>query len=88
MAELENRKLKYSVAHSITNADVEVPMFDGGEPPFTDLRLTDHDVILIRKGITASNLHSQSYAMQAEVPVPVAPDALIDSICNHTSFVF
>jgi endonuclease/exonuclease/phosphatase family metal-dependent hydrolase len=73
MAELEARKLKYSIAHSVTNADVEVPMLDGGEQPFTDLRLTDHDVILIRKDITASNLHTQRYFAQAGVPIEVAP---------------
>jgi endonuclease/exonuclease/phosphatase family metal-dependent hydrolase len=73
MAELETRKLKYSIAHSVTNADVEVPMYDGGSFPFKDLRLTDHDVILVRKDITASNLHAQNYAVQAGVPVIVPP---------------
>jgi hypothetical protein len=30
MAELKTRKLKYNAAHSVNNADVEVPMQDGG----------------------------------------------------------
>lgn len=78
MAELEARKLKYTVAHSVTNADVEVPMFDEGSPSFiTDLRLTDHDVILIRKDITASNLHTQNYAVHAGVPIEVAPGVFV-----------
>ena len=78
MAELEARNLKYTVAHSVTNADVEVPMFDADSSSFiTDLRLTDHDVILIRKDITASNPYTRSYAAQAGVPVQVAPGVFV-----------
>ena len=77
MAELEARKLKYTVAHSVTNADVEVPMYDGGSPPFTDLRLTDHDVILIRKGTAVSNPYTRNYDVQASIPVEVAPNVFV-----------
>jgi len=56
---LDSRGLNYSVAASVTNADIELPMVSGmtpeGQPLLTDLRLVDHDVILVREGVIASN---------------------------------
>lgn len=53
LAQLEARDLHYSVAASVDNADLELPMIvgfqaDGMTPAFGDLRLSDRDVILIK----------------------------------------
>lgn len=56
---LTARGLNYNVAVTSTNADIELPMVSGiapdGTPELTDLRLIDHDVILVRHNVTASN---------------------------------
>ncbi len=55
---LNERGLDYTVAATATNADIELPMVSGmsdSGPELTDLRLVDHDVILVRGDVTASN---------------------------------
>ena len=52
------------MAVSVQNADVEVPMltgFDGDIPLTDDVRLVDHDAILVRDDVTYSNPVSVSY---------------------------
>ncbi len=48
----------------VTNADVELPMFAGytpeGDPILNDVRLIDHDVILVKKKVSYSNPHQQN----------------------------
>ncbi len=64
---LAARGLHYNVAASNSNADVELPMLTGfdpntGYPNFSDLRLVDRDVILVRSDVQASNPMSANYA--------------------------
>ena len=67
MKALAKRKLKYTVAASVQNADVELPMLTETFP-FTDVRLTDRDVILVRKGVKVSNVVEQNYTYNLSIP--------------------
>jgi endonuclease/exonuclease/phosphatase family metal-dependent hydrolase len=70
LAELNKRGLAYEVASINENIDLELPRFDGlvgGVPQFTDIRLTDFDALLVRKGVAWSNPASAIY--QAALPV-------------------
>jgi endonuclease/exonuclease/phosphatase family metal-dependent hydrolase len=65
--ELSNRGLKYDVAAFVVNADVEFPMLmdyilSNGTPIplLDDARLTDRDVILVRKGVSYDNILGSS----------------------------
>lgn len=72
MDALEARGLNYHVAVASTgNADVELPMFTGWGsipgypdpvPTFSDVRLLDRDVILVRGDVEASNPAGASYS--------------------------
>jgi len=55
MAALNQRGLHYAVLKQQTNSDVEVPAFDPSSGPFT-VRLTDLDVVLVRKDLPVSEL--------------------------------
>jgi endonuclease/exonuclease/phosphatase family metal-dependent hydrolase len=71
LAELAARGLEYQVAATVQDIDVEVPRFDGvqgGIPLFTDIRLTDRDVILARAGVPVANAAAGNYA--AKLPAP------------------
>jgi endonuclease/exonuclease/phosphatase family metal-dependent hydrolase len=60
---LEARGMYYD-AFPVTNADVELPMFDlsaGGPFYLSDVRMVDHDYVLVRKGIAASEVLSDNY---------------------------
>jgi exonuclease III len=66
---------QYEVAGVIEDADVEFPMLVGFADPvtplFADARLTDHDVILVRKNIEkhVSNVDAAHYSQNLEVTV-------------------
>ena len=71
LAALEARGLHYEVAVSVTNADIELPMLTGfiefpgypdPVPTFDDLRMVDHDVILVRADVVASNPLGVNYS--------------------------
>ena len=56
MAALDSRGLDYTVAASIENANIELPMLTGlTNPPLRDVRLVDHDMILVRNDVSYSN---------------------------------
>jgi endonuclease/exonuclease/phosphatase family metal-dependent hydrolase len=62
-AALRDRGLRYK-AFTVTNAEVELPMADSDEDGnliFSDLRLVDHDVILVRRGIPAWEVLADNY---------------------------
>ncbi len=64
MTALEARGLNYTLVDSVQNADVEVPMltgFNGDIPLLDDVRLVDHDAILVRDDVTYSNPVSVRY---------------------------
>jgi endonuclease/exonuclease/phosphatase family metal-dependent hydrolase len=71
MAALDARGLHYRVAASVTNADVEVPSHAGtdaqGNPLFMDVRLTDHDVILVNRGVRTHNPVAANYATNLQL---------------------
>ena len=66
--ELDERGLDYSVRATTTNADVEVPSTTDGQT-FTDIRLTDRDVILAREGVTTADAVTATFDAFAPVPV-------------------
>lgn len=60
-AALKARGMKYQ-AFKVTNADVELPMFDPSSSTYlSDVRLVDHDYILIRKGHPATEVLAGNY---------------------------
>ena len=68
--ELKARHLDYKVAAIVQDTDVELPMFDTSSPTMlTDVRLTDHDVILVRSGVHISKRVSNNYTSYLPVPV-------------------
>lgn len=73
MDDLKTRKLKYDVATLVSNADVELPMLvgldDAGLPVFNDVRLIDHDVILVRRGVAYGNAEALNYAVNVSLPL-------------------
>jgi hypothetical protein len=73
LEKLGERGLHYIVAASVEDTDVELPMFvglDGETPLLDDLRVTDHDVILVRDGIETSNPSPQNYPEYISLQFP------------------
>jgi endonuclease/exonuclease/phosphatase family metal-dependent hydrolase len=64
LAELVNRGLDYRVAVRGETSDVEVPSASG-----EDIRVVDHDVILVRAGVEVSYMKTERYT--ARLPVPM-----------------
>ena len=61
-AALKARGMYYD-AYTVTNADVELPMIDTESPSYlSDVRMVDHDVILVRKEHAASLVLAANYA--------------------------
>ncbi len=55
------RGMKYE-KFEVTNADVELPMLDFESPTFlSDVRMVDHDMVLVRKGHAAAPLLADNY---------------------------
>lgn len=70
-AALKARGLEYE-AFTNTNADVEFPMADpNAGPPYylSDVRMVDHDVILVREDHVASNEQKGTYLSQWELDI-------------------
>ena len=59
-AALKARGLEYT-AFSVTNADIEMPMLNPYTGVLSDVRLVDHDVILVRKGLRAKKAYNGNY---------------------------
>jgi endonuclease/exonuclease/phosphatase family metal-dependent hydrolase len=72
MQALASYDLNYKVAGIVENFDVEVPLVvgldDDDEPVYGDIRLTDYDVVLARKGVGIKNVVAQNY--QVNLPLP------------------
>jgi hypothetical protein len=71
LAALAARGLDYRVAARSENADVELPSASG-----QDIRLVDHDLILVRGDITVGE--TDANAFEATLPVPVPDGESID----------
>ena len=67
---LDARDLDYVVAATTVNADVEVPSTTDGET-FTDIRLTDRDVILARSDVETTNAVEENFSLAVTAPVPI-----------------
>lgn len=68
---LADRGIHYDVAAVVQNLDVEVPMVFAGSPTgLADVRLTDHDVILVRSDVAWTDAQAANYA--AQLPLSVA----------------
>jgi endonuclease/exonuclease/phosphatase family metal-dependent hydrolase len=71
MQALQEQNLHYQVAAVVQNFDVEVPMFTGvGEQGllFSDVRLTDFDVILASDEVICSNVSAANYYYAIDLP--------------------
>jgi hypothetical protein len=70
MYTLQAYGLDYQLVGMVENADVEVPMLSKFEPPFefTDVRLTDYDVILARNDVIVKNVKTGNYRAKLAVP--------------------
>lgn len=80
LAALKSRGLHYRVASQVQNVDMELPALVGfdpvtGAPLFDDVRLTDRDVILVRKNIKDANPVGVNFQVNLEVPVAGMPVA-------------
>jgi endonuclease/exonuclease/phosphatase family metal-dependent hydrolase len=73
MDKLKARKLKYKIAASVTNADVEVPMVTESGI-IDDLRMIDHDYILIRKDVLARNPVANNFSINAGLDIDLTGD--------------
>ena len=71
-AALDARNLDYQVAATTTNADVEVPSSTDGQT-FTDIRLTDRDVILARSDVQTASAVTNNFTIAAPVPIGGMP---------------
>ena len=85
LEELEDRGAHYDIAVELTTTDVEFPKFEGmmpdGETPIlSGVRLTDRDVILVRRGVPwqdpAFGLYSNWFGPGAPNPIPIPVDVL------------
>ena len=65
---LAERGEEYVVAATVTNFDAEVPTITAGDPRFTDVRLTDRDVILARADLETRNAISEQQ-FQTRIPL-------------------
>lgn len=78
---LKARGLHYRVAGTIENADVELPMVVSQDPLlFSDVRLTDFDVVLARADVEIDDVEEANYNVHLVVPVPhpTVPNFAID----------
>ena len=72
-AALEARGLHYD-AYTVTNADIELPMFNPSSlTSLSDVRLVDHDMILVRKGIDSFEQVQGNYEKQLGLDVGGVP---------------
>ena len=74
---LEARGLYYD-SYLVTNADIELPMVDPkAGPPYylSDVRLVDHDMILVKKNLKSWEVASGNYAAQLELDIVGTPAA-------------
>lgn len=76
MAALQERGLDYSIAATVDNADLELPMVagfqaDGQTPILADLRLSDRDITLVKNTnrVSYSNVLNANFTVNASTQV-------------------
>lgn len=87
--ELSARGLSYEVAAQVQNFDAELPRINP-DYSFTDVRLTDFDVILARSTVDTSNAVGANYSTYLPVPgVPVYRGwVAVDAKVKNTTYRF
>jgi endonuclease/exonuclease/phosphatase family metal-dependent hydrolase len=95
MDALDARGLDYRVAGLVQNADLEVPVYTGGDPfdpgNYDDIRLTDFDVVLARGDVAISDVVARNYAQGLPVPgVGVIPRGFVavDATVRNRTYRF
>ncbi len=74
LAALERKGMHYEVAAQVTSMDAELCIGDPSDPAtLRDLRYTDHDVILVRKGVRWRDPTLPPAPLPGFVPAPVPP---------------
>jgi len=70
---LQARGMEYD-AFTVNNANIEVPMINPSSPTYlSDIRLVDHDVILVRKGHDAVQVLNGNYQAQLTLDLAGIP---------------
>jgi endonuclease/exonuclease/phosphatase family metal-dependent hydrolase len=73
LSALAEEGLHYEVAALVQNADAELPALAGvdaqGNPQFMDVRLTDSDVILVRRGVKTAHPVAENYLVNLQIPL-------------------
>ena len=82
LSELQRRGLRYEVATSVENIDVELPAATS-PTTFDDVRFTDRDVVLVRKGVQIDVANSGHYSINLSFPVAGAIPITILRGCNR-----
>ena len=87
MMKLEGEGLDYKVAGEVETFDLELPMPKNAAGELVDIRLTDHDVILVRSDVSFSGVKAEKYEAKLTVDlglsVPrgyVAVNATVDGV--------
>jgi endonuclease/exonuclease/phosphatase family metal-dependent hydrolase len=71
--------MEYVVESSSQSLDVELCSLDPADPTHPiDVRYTDRDVILVRKGLATSGAHGATYATYVSFPIPGTPVSVAD----------
>ena len=60
--------LHYEVVAKVENTDVEMPMITSADFTFDDVRLTDYDVILAKKGIQITDVVEKNFTAKIVIP--------------------
>jgi endonuclease/exonuclease/phosphatase family metal-dependent hydrolase len=79
LAALAERGLDYDVAVRTDNFTLEFPMVDPGSPTFlSDIRLQDHDLLLVRSDVPWENGYTQDFSLNLDyteiLGVPIVTD--------------
>lgn len=82
---LADRGLAYEAVAVTINADAEAPAATDGQT-FTDIRITDRDVILARESLAISNVVDENFSRNVTAPVPIG-DRTIDFLRGYNSVV-
>ncbi len=69
LKELKKRKLKYLKKAVTIGSDVEAPWLQDDGATIGDLRLTDRDVILVRKGVKVQNVVTSNFEVALVLPI-------------------
>lgn len=90
LANLKRHGMHYVAVAIVTNLDMELPMPTANPAVFTDVRLTDHDVILARADLPHGQLrvgNPQAGNFQTALPLPSLGANIPRGWCSVDAFV-